>query len=144
MSKPETKTETPDLGAVIRSLARPARGSQGLSIFESFLSSDKNNPTKSRVVSPLGMAVYQGIGLWGSTSEKFRYEVQGAVKEFPKTVAGFHDLFKRVHDEDSISLDGKSREEAETAALGFFLQDIEQIQTAKHERIGEKGGASKK
>lgn len=144
MSKPETTSQKPDLGTIIRGLAKPTKGNQGFSVFESFLSSDKNNPTKSRVVSPVGMAVYQGIGLWGSTYDSFEYEVQGSVKRFPRTVAGFHDLFKRVHDEDAISLDGKSRDEAVTAALGYFLQDIEQIHSAKTERLGEKGGASKK
>lgn len=144
MSKPETKTESPDIGSVIRNLARPVRGNQGLSVFEEFLSSNKNNPTKSRIPNALGMAVYQAIGLWGSTSEKFSYEVQGKVQLFPKSVTGLHDLFKRLYDEDAISHGGLSREEGVTAALGYFLQDIEQIHTAKQERLGEKGGASKK
>lgn len=144
MSKPETKTESPDIGSVIRGLARPTRGNAGESVFKEFLSSNINNPTKSRVPNALGMAVYQAIGLWGSTSDEFKYEVQGKVQGFPRSVAGLHDLFKRLYDEDSISLHGLSREEGVTAALGYFLQDIEQIHSAKTERLGEKGGASKK
>lgn len=144
MSKPDTKTETPDIGSVIRGLARPTRGNQSISVFQDFISSDKNNPTKSRTVNALGMGVYQGIGLWGSTSEKFRYEVQGRVQEFPRTVSGWHDFFKRIYDENAISLHGLSREEAVTAALGYFLQDLEGIRNVKQDRLGEKGGASKK
>jgi hypothetical protein len=143
MSKPENETQKPDLGAVIRGLAHGGRGSQAVSVFEEFLSSNKNNPTKSRIPNALGMGVYQGIGLWGSTSEKFRYEVQGRVQDFPRTVAGLHNLFKRLYDEDAISLRGLSRDEAQTAALGFFLQDIENIKSVKQDRLGEKGGASK-
>lgn len=144
MSKPEIKTETPDIGSVIRGLARPTRGNQGVGVFEEFLSSNKNNPTKSRVPNSLGMSVYQAIGLWGSTSDKFKYEVQGKVQEFPRSVAGLHDLFKRLYDENAISLHGLSREEGVTAALGYFLQDLEGIKSAKTERLGERGGASKK
>ena len=142
MSKPES--EKPDVGSVLRGLARPTRGSNPMSVFQEFLSSNKNNPTKARTPNALGMMVYQVIGLWGHTKDVFRYEVQGEVRDFPRTVAGLHDIGKRLYDEDSISLHGLSREEGVTAALGYFLQDIEQIHSAKTERLGEKGGASKK
>lgn len=133
------KEKVPDL----RSLLHPRRREDKKSVFDAFVSSDKNNPAKSRIPHPAGMAVYQSLGLWSLTKNKFKYEVQGEIKEFPKTVAGLHDLFKRLYDEDAISFDGKSREEGVTAALGYYLQDIEDIQAAKSERLGESGGAAK-
>jgi len=114
------------------------------SIFEAFISSDHNNPTKSRIPDPAGMAVYQLLGVWGSPKAQFKYMVQGKPKSFPKTVEGMHELFKGLYDEDAISFQGKSREEAETAALGYYLQDIEDIQAVKSNRVLESGGTAKK
>lgn len=127
-----------------RALLQPRRaGDSHKSVFDEFLTSNKNNPTKSRIFDPAGMMLFQEIGMWASTSNMFVYEVQGKPKQFPKTVAGLHDLGKQLYDEDAISYLGKSREEAEVAALGYFLQDIESIQSAQQTRLGEKGGASK-
>jgi hypothetical protein len=134
------KAEQPDL----RNLIHPKRagGSDHKGVFDEFLTSNKNNPTKSRIPHAAGMAVYQGIGLWGSTSNVFSYFVQGKQQYFRRDVAGLHDLFKQLYDEDAISLKGESRKEAQIAALGYFLQDIEQVTNAQN-RLGEKGGASK-
>ena len=128
----------------LRSLLRPKRaGDSQKGVFEEFLNSNVNNPTKSRIPHAAGMAVYQSIGLWASTEPEFTYTVQGKKQTFPRTVAGLHDLFKKLYDEDAISLHGESRKEGVTAALGYYLQDIESIQTAQSQRLGEKGGASK-
>jgi hypothetical protein len=141
----DAKQQLPlDLRTVLEMLQRThRRGPDRSSVFGEFLTSNENNPTKSRVPHPAGMAVYQSLGLWGSTSKTFTYFVQGRLRTFPRNVAGFHDLFKRVIDEDFISHAGKSREEGVTAALGYYLQDIESIQSAQATRLGEKGGASK-
>jgi hypothetical protein len=133
--------------APIRTLFHPPgqRGQDNKrSIFEAFISSDHNNPTKSRIPNPAGMAVYQLLGVWGSTKNQFKYRVQGKEKVFPKSIEGMHELFKGLYDEDAISFDGKSREEAETAAIGYYLQDVEDIQAVRRNRVGEGGGTSKK
>jgi hypothetical protein len=127
----------------LRSLLHPRRPNSQKGVFDEFLSSNKNNPTKSRIPHAAGMAVYQSLGLWGSTKTRFTYHVQGKRQQFPRNVAGLHELFKMLYDEDAISLRGKSREEGVTAALGYFLQDIESINSAQSIRLGEKGGASK-
>lgn len=128
----------------LRSLLHPKRvGNEHKGVFDEFLNSNKNNPTKSRIPNPAGMMLYQKIGIWASCEPTLRYEVQGKVQEFPKSVAGMHDLGKRLYDENAISHGGKSREEAKVAALGYYLQDIESIQSAQQTRLGEKGGASK-
>jgi hypothetical protein len=128
----------------LRNAMLPKRGrSDPQGPFKDFMTSDKNNPAKSRIPNPPGMAVYQLIGLWASPTKNLSYEVQGKRQIFTRSVAGEHDLFKRLFDEDAISHGGKSREEGVTAALGYYLQDIETIQSAQSARLGEKGGASK-
>jgi hypothetical protein len=119
------------------------RGSDPKSLVAEFLESNKNNPIKARVPNAPGMCVYQQIGMWGSTTNLFNYHVQGKEQSFTRDVEGNHKLFKMLFDENSAALRGKAREEGVTAALGYFLQDIESVQTAKETRLGEKGGASK-
>lgn len=136
------KKTTPPID--LRSLLAPRRGgSDHQGVFQEFLTSNKNNPTKSRIPNASGMAVYQGIGLWSSCTTTFKYTVQGKAQSFSRSVSGFHELFKMVFDEDAISEFGKSREEGVTAALGYYLQDIESISSTQSQRLGEKGGASK-
>ena len=136
-----------DAKGVIRGLFHPPglRGQDTKKgVFDAFITSNEDNPTKSRIPDPAGMAVFQALGLWGSTKRVFTYKVQGKSQPFPRTVEGLHNVFKQLYDEDAISYDGKSRDEAVTAAMGYYLQDIEDIQNAKSNRVLEAGGASKK
>ena len=141
--KQEDRQQRPGAVDVLRGMVGAGRVGDKKSVFETFTSSDKNNPTKSRIPSAPGMSVYQLLGPWGSTTKRFTYEVQGMVKSFPRSVSGLHDLFKRLFDEDAISEGGESRREAVTAALGFYIQDIESIQSLEKQRLGESGGASR-
>jgi hypothetical protein len=136
-----------DAKGVIRGLFHPPglRGQDTKKgVFDAFITSNEDNPTKSRIPDPAGMMVFQLFGLWGSTKKKFSYNVQGKPQNFDKTVEGLHKVAKQLYDEDAISFDGESRDEAVTAAMGYYLQDIEDIQNAKSNRVLEAGGASKK
>ena len=128
----------------IRSLLQPRRKDDKRGILDAILNSDKNNPTKSRIPNAAGMSVFQMLGMWGSTQKKLVYEVQGEKKLFARNVEGAHDLFKRLYDENAISgPGGESRKEYVTASLGYFLQDIEDIERTKEMRLGESGGAAR-
>ena len=96
--KDEQKSEVKKPPFDLRSLLHPRRKSEHQSFFDEFVSSNENNPTKSRIPDPAGMAVYQTLGLWGSTSKTFTVEVGGKSRTFPRTVAGLHQVFKMWYD----------------------------------------------
>lgn len=133
----------PNPGGLLRELARRTRGDEKRGVVDAFLTSDKNNPAKSRIPSAAGMSVYQMLGLWGSTKKDFYYPVQGKVQKFKRNVSGNHMLFKMLYDENAISQGGQSRQEGMTVGLGYLIGNIDEVNDAKN-RLGEAGGAKKK
>ena len=126
-------------GAVpnIRDLLHPRRSDDKKGVLEALIHSDQHNPTKSRIPDPYGMTVFQALGAWGSTGEKFKVTVQGKEQVFERSVKGLTELFKMYFDENAISYKGESRGEYVTSSLGYFLQDIEDIERSKQSRLEE-------
>ena len=126
----------------IRGLFERRKKDFGKEVIEEFITSNPNNPTKSRIPSIYGMTVFEASGAWSETSPIITIVAQGKEQTMPRTVAGITRAFKMLYDQNAISAGGESRKELETAALGYFLHDIESVQAAKQERATE--GVKKK
>lgn len=101
------------------------------------LSSDKNNETKTRIVTVYGQTVFDMLGAWSSSTDKITVEISGVKSELPKTVEGLATYFGIRYRVNAISKEGMSRMEYVQALSAYLAQQLEMMQTASGMRIEE-------
>ena len=141
MSEQVPEEKVPDLRGILLNRDRDKAGKQ---VLDEFITSNDNNPTKSRIPTIYGMTIDELLNIfWASTAKVIKIEVQGKSREIPRTVSGAGQLFKMWYDENAISAGGASRDELKVASLGFFLSSIEDVERAQSQKRAEEGQKKK-
>lgn len=123
------------------------RGDSKMGGINKLLSSDKDNETKTRIPSVLGMTYIDCTGALSSPFDHFTLRLadpEGKTQEItlPKTVEGVNTFFGARYRINAISAKGQSRLEYVDALKSYLAAQAEVVATGAQQRVEE--GAKKK